>query len=316
MELIRGLHNLRPRHSGCVVTIGAFDGVHHGHRAVIRHLLEKSEELSLPSTVIVFEPLPREHLAPREAPARLMSFREKFAAFAELGIDRVLRIRFEESLRSMSAVDFIHRVFVEGLGARYLVVGDDLRFGRDREGDFELMRSQGEKHGFECMHTDTLDLGGNRVSSTWIREALANSDFALAEELLGRPYSMSGKVVYGDQRGRLLGTPTANLVLHRVKSPLSGVYVVEVDGAEDGRAWPGVANVGFRPTVGEQIRANLEVHLLGFKGDLYGKRLTVTFRQKLREEQKFESLDALQTQIHEDVAQGRAYFKLDPVNDE
>jgi riboflavin kinase/FMN adenylyltransferase len=316
MELIRGLHNLRPRHLGCVATIGAFDGVHQGHRTVLRHLLDKSDELALPSVVILFEPLPREYFAPREAPPRLMSFREKFEALAELGIDRVLRVRFDEALRTMSAEDFIQSIFVDGLGARYIVVGDDLRFGRNREGGFELVQALAAKHGYQCMHTATLDLDGDRVSSTRIREALLAADFELAEKLLGRPYSMSGKVVYGDQRGRLLGAPTANLSLHRLRSPLTGVFAVEVSGVSagtgggaDARAangmWPGVANVGIRPTVAEQFRANLEVHLLDFQGDLYGKRLTVVFRSKLRDEQKFDSLDALQKQIHEDIAQCR-----------
>ncbi len=309
MELIRGLHNLRPRHRGCVATIGAFDGVHHGHRAVIRHVLEKSAELELPSVVILFEPLPREYFAPKDAPARLMSFREKVEALAALGVDRVLRIRFDEDLRNMSALDFIQRIFVDGLGVRYVVMGDDLRFGRGREGDFALMEEQGAVHGFECMHTQTLDVGGERVSSTRIREALAAEDFALAEQLLGRPYSISGKVVYGDQRGRTLGVPTANLQLHRLEAPLSGVYVVDVAGAADASV-PGVANVGFRPSVGEQPRASLEVHLLDFDGHLYGKRLQVTFLEKVREEQKFESIDALQAQIHNDIAFGRQYFEL------
>ena len=327
MELIRGLHNLRPRHLGCVATIGAFDGVHNGHQAVLRHLLDKAEELALPSVIILFEPLPREYLAPHEAPPRLMNFREKFDALAELGIDRVLRVRFDEGLRSMSAVDFIRRIFVDGLGARYIVVGDDLRFGRGREGGYELMQAEGVKHGYQCMHTETLDLGGDRVSSTRIREALAVADFDLAEKLLGRPFSMSGKVVYGDQRGRLLGAPTANLSLHRLRSPLSGVYAVEVSGTAASAAasteartsqdlWHGVANVGTRPTVGEEFRANLEVHLLDFQGQLYGRRLTVVFRRKLRDEQKFESLDALQKQIHEDIARCRAIFKLDPLSNE
>ena len=309
MELIRGLHNLRPRHRGCVATIGAFDGVHCGHRAVLRQVLDKAEALGLPSVVILFEPLPREYLAPEGAPARLMSFREKFEAMAGLGVDRVLRVRFNEALRTMSALEFIERIFVDGLGAKCVILGDDLRFGHDREGGFELMREQGEVHGFECVHTDTLDLGGERVSSTRIRQALADADFALAERLLGRPYSISGKVVYGEQRGRELGVPTANLRLHRLEAPLSGVYAVEVDGAA-GKTWPGVANVGFRPTVGEQPRASLEVHLLGFDGHLYGRRLEVTFREKIRDEAKFDSLDALQEQIHKDIAYGREYFDL------
>jgi riboflavin kinase/FMN adenylyltransferase len=315
MELIRGLHNLRPRHRGCVATIGAFDGVHHGHRAVLRQVLDKARELALPSVVILFEPLPREYLAPTDAPARLMSFREKFEALEGLGIDRVLRIRFDESLRTMSALAFIERIFVDGLGARCVILGDDLRFGHDREGDFELMRAQGQIHGFECLHTATLDIDAERVSSTRIRQALEAADFSLAEKLLGRPYSISGKVVYGDQRGRTLGVPTANLRLHRLEAPLSGVYAVEVAGAAEGLV-PGVANVGFRPSVGDQPRASLEIHLLDFYGDLYGKRLTVTFRHWIREERKFSTLAALQARIHEDIADGRAYFGLEPSDHE
>jgi riboflavin kinase/FMN adenylyltransferase len=309
MELIRGLHNLRPRHRGCVATIGAFDGVHCGHRAVLRQVLDKAEELELPSVVILFEPLPREYLAPDKAPARLMSFREKFEAMADLGVDRVLRVCFNEALRTMSALEFIEQIFVGGLGARCVILGDDLRFGHDREGGFELMREQGEIHGFECLHTDTLDFDGERTSSTRIRQALAEADFTLAERLLGRPYGIAGKVVYGEQRGRELGVPTANLQLHRLEAPLSGVYAVEVAGAGNGLC-PGVANVGFRPTVGEQPRASLEVHLLDFEGHLYGKRLVVTFREKIREEVKFDSLAALQEQIQKDIAFGRDYFNL------
>lgn len=317
MELIRGLHNLRPRHRGCVATIGAFDGVHNGHRAVLGHVLEKSVELGLPSVVILFEPLPREYFAPRQAPPRLMSFREKFDALKALGIDRVLRVRFDEALRTMSAVEFISRIFVQGLGVRYVVVGDDLRFGHDREGDFALMKAEGERFGYQSMHTATLGISGTRVSSTRIREALENANFALAEALLGRPYTISGKVVYGDQRGRGLGAPTANMELHRLRAPLSGVYVVEVEyeaGGSLSGPLPAVANVGTRPTVGEGFRANLEVHLLNFEGHLYGKRLAVTFREKIREEQKFDSLDDLQTQIHKDIAHGRKFFKLDSTN--
>jgi len=310
MELIRGLHNLRDRHRGCVATIGAFDGVHQGHQAVLQHLLERARSMGLPSTVILFEPLPREYLNPEAAPARLMSFREKFDAMAALGVDRALRVRFDEDLRTMSALAFIQRIFVDGLGARYVVLGDDLRFGHDREGDFELMRAEGQRHGFECMPTPTLDVAGERVSSTRIREALARADFALAEELLGRPYSMSGKVVYGDQRGRTLDAPTANLLLHRLRSPLSGVYQVQVQVDGESGLRPGVANVGRRPTVGEQFRASLEVHLLDYAGDLYGKRLRVRFLEKLRDEQKFDSIELLTEQIHRDIARGRELFNL------
>jgi riboflavin kinase/FMN adenylyltransferase len=307
MELIRGLHNMRPRHRGCVVTIGAFDGVHLGHQAVIRHLQDKSRELGVPSLVIVFEPLPREYLAPLKAPARLMSFREKFFAMRALGVDRLLRVQFNESLRAMSAQQFLDDIFVAGLGVRYVVLGDDFRFGNDREGDLEFIRQQGPRHGYEARPTPTLSIDGERVSSTRIREALESADFAEAERLLGRAYSISGKVVYGRQLGRTLGTPTANLQLHRLRAPLSGVYVVEVSGAGlDGV--PGVANVGVRPTVDDSIKANLEVHLLDREIALYGQHIEVTFRRKLRDEQKFGSVDELRDNIARDIENARAWL--------
>ena len=307
MELIRGLHNMRPRHRGCVATIGAFDGVHNGHRAVLGQLLEKSAELALPSVVILFEPLPREYFAPLQAPSRLMSFREKFRELAALGLDRVLRVRFDASMQNMTAESFIQRIFVDGLGVKYIVVGDDLRFGRGREGDFALLEKLGEQCGYQVMHTDTLDMSGDRVSSTRIRKTLESADFQLAEQLLGRPYSMTGKVVHGDRRGRTLGTPTANLQLHRLRSPLSGVYLVEVEGLAE-RALPGVANVGVRPTVGDSLQANLEVHILDIDERLYGKTLTVVFLKKIREEIKFPSLEELREQIDRDKAQAREFF--------
>lgn len=309
MELIRGLHNLRPRHLGCVATIGAFDGVHRGHQAVIGQLLEKSAELGLPSVVIVFEPLPREYFAPLNAPARLSSFREKFEALAALGVDRVLRIRFTEHLQTMSAQDFIDAIFVKGLAVAHVVLGDDFRFGNDREGDFQLLAAQGERYGFDVKPTATCMSGGERVSSTRIREALDIAEFDLAEDLLGKPFSIAGKVVYGRQLGRSLGFPTANMELHRLRAPLSGVYTVEVFGAGLNRA-RGVANVGTRPTVNESIKANLEVHLLDRDIDLYGQRIEVVFRHKLREELKFDSIDELKENIARDVDNARTWFEL------
>lgn len=309
MELIRGLHNMRPRHRGCVLTIGAFDGVHLGHQAVIRHLLDKSRELAAPSLVIVFEPLPREYFAPLKAPARIMSFREKFFAMRELGVDRLLRVQFNEELRAMSAQQFVDDIFVAGLGVRYVVLGDDFRFGNDREGDLEFIRQQGSRHGYEARSTPTLSISGERVSSTRIREALENADFAEAEHLLGRAYSISGKVVYGRQLGQALGAPTANLQLHRLRAPLSGVYVVEVSGAGM-QAAPGVANVGVRPTVGNSIAANLEVHLLDREIALYGQHIDVTFRHKLRPEKKFGSVEELKDNIARDIENTRAWMGL------
>ena len=307
MELIRGLHNLRPRHHGCVATIGAFDGVHLGHQAVIRHLLEKSAEWELPSLIIVFEPLPREYFAPLKAPARIMSFWEKCRALDALGVDRLLRIRFNDQLREMSAQRFVDDIFVAGLGVRYVVLGDDFRFGADRQGDIEFIREQGRRYGFEAGSTPTFAIRGERVSSTRIREALEIADFATAEALLGRPYSISGRVILGRQLGRQIGTPTANLQLRRLRAPLSGVYVVEVDGEGLKRA-AGVANVGVRPTVDDSIKANLEVHLLDREIDLYGQHIEVTFRHKLREEKKFGSVAELQANIARDIERTRDWF--------
>ncbi len=307
MELIRGLHNLRPRHHGCVATIGAFDGVHLGHQAVIRHLLEKSAKLALPSLIIVFEPLPREYFAPLQAPARIMSFWEKCRALEALGVERLLRIRFNEKFRGMSAQRFVDDIFVAGLGVRYVVLGDDFRFGADRQGDIEFIREQGLRYGYATGSTPTFAVQGERVSSTRIREALENADFATAEALLGRPYSISGRVIFGRQLGQVIGTPTANLQLRRLRAPLSGVYTVEVSGGGLKNA-PGVANVGVRPTVDDSIKANLEVHLLDREIDLYGRHIEVTFRHKLREEMKFGSVAELRENIARDIEKTRAWF--------
>ncbi len=300
---------MRPRHRGCVATIGAFDGVHLGHQAVINQLLEKAMALGLPSVVIVFEPLPREYFSPLNAPARLSSFREKFEALRALGVDRMLRIQFNKRMQTMSAQGFIDAVFVDGLAVGHVVLGDDFRFGNDRTGDFQLLKGQGRRYGFDVEPTATYISGDERVSSTRIREALDTAEFDLAEDLLGRPFRISGKVIYGRQLGRSLGFPTANLELHRLRAPLSGVYAVEVSGAGLQRA-PGVANVGTRPTVDESIKANLEVHLLDLEMDLYGKRIEVVFRHKLREEMKFKSIDELKENIARDVGNAQTWFEL------
>lgn len=307
MELIRGLHNLRPRHRGCVATIGALDGVHLGHRALLAQLMSVGRERELPSVVICFEPLPREFFAPREAPARLMSFREKFIELRALGIDRVLRVRFDERFRSLSAEAFIEQIFVQGLGVRYLVVGDDLRFGAGRSGDTALLRSAGERAGFAVGDIPSVMVDGARVSSSRIRQSLQAHDFALAERLLGYPYRMSGKVIYGRQLGRTLGLPTANLELHRTRAPMSGVYAVEVSGVA-GHPVQGVANVGTRPTIGDREKALLEVHLLDFSGELYGRHIDVVFRHKIRDELKFNSVAELTRHIQADIVAGREWF--------
>jgi len=310
LELIRGLHNLRERHRGSVATIGAFDGVHRGHQAVLGDVLTRARMLGLPATVIVFEPLPREYFAPLQSPPRLMSFREKFAVLRDLGIDRVLRIRFDRSFSAMGATEFIRTVFVDGLGARYIVVGDDLRFGHDREGNIEMLREAGARVGFEVKATSTVEVQDERISSTRLRAVLGEGDFAAAEHLLGRPYFMTGKVVYGRQLGAKIGIPTANLELHRYRAALAGVYIVEVRGIGDALL-PAVANVGTRPTVDDGIKANLEVHILDFAQDIYGRTIDVIFRKRIREERKFGSLDELKARIGTDVSIARTHFGLE-----
>lgn len=311
MALIRGLHNIREQHKGCVATIGAFDGVHKGHQAVLAKLKEKAEELGLPAVVITLEPLPREFFAPLQAPPRIMSFREKYLAIMALGIDRVLRVHFDQELSEVSAEDFIKNIFHDQLGIKYMIVGDDLRFGHERRGDFNLLTRMGKELGFEVAATNTLTNEGARVSSTRIRKALENADFELAEELLGRPYMISGKIVYGQQLGRTINTPTANLQLHRIRAAMSGVYVVEaILEGDTSNVLKGVANVGTRPTVNDGLEARLEVHLLDFDKNIYGRHLDVVFRKKLREEIKFSSLDALKKAIHNDISDAKDYFSL------
>ncbi len=306
MQLVRGLQNLRPRHRGCVATIGNFDGVHRGHQAILARLRERADELGVPSCVVIFEPQPREFFGPDTAPARLTRLRDKLALFAAAGVDRVLCLSFNRRLRELSAAEFVHAILVEGLGVQHLEVGDDFRFGCDRAGDFAFLQQAAVVEGFTLEAASTVEIDGLRVSSTRVRESLAAADFVLAERLLGRPFQISGRVLHGQKLARQFGTPTANVQLKRRRVPLTGVYLVSVE--LDGKSWPGVANIGVRPTVQGDGNAHLEVHLLEFVGDIYGRRLTVAFHQKLRDEQRFASLE-----IHADVAAARALWQGQPL---
>lgn len=306
MELIRGLHNLRPRHRGCAATIGNFDGVHLGHQAVLGQLSERAAELGLPMVVVTFEPQPQEFFSPATAPPRLTRLREKLEALRRYAVERVLVLRFDARLAALSADEFIQRVLVDGLDVRYLVVGDDFRFGQGRAGDFRLLQETGAREGFQVVNMHTFAVGGERVSSTRVRTALAQGDLEAAEALLGRPYRISGRVAAGEQRGRTIGFPTANIHLHRHQSPLQGVYAVELFGLEQ-EPLPGVANLGRRPTVGG-TRLQLEVHLFDFDREIYGRNVHVNFLRRIRDERTFESFDALRRQIDADAAQARAFF--------
>ncbi|MBK8102071.1 MAG: bifunctional riboflavin kinase/FAD synthetase [Cellvibrionales bacterium] len=308
--LIRGLHNLRPQHRGCVATIGSFDGVHRGHRAIIDQLLVQAKALSLPSVVMIFEPQPYEFFSGEKAPARLTPMREKVRALAACGVDRVICLQFNQALRQLTAQAFIEQVLVEGLGIKSLVVGDDFRFGCDRTGDFALLQQAGKQHGFSVYDTCTVEEGGERISSTRIRHALETEHFAEAECLLGHAYTVRGRVEYGRQLGRTIGVPTANVRLRRYRSPLNGVFAVRMRLADSETWMPGVANVGVRPTVGHEIRPILEVYVLDFSGDLYRREVEVIFCKKLREERKFPSFDALKEQIYSDIAQAKQFFEM------
>jgi len=305
-KIIRGLHNLSPSATDCVATIGNFDGVHLGHQAVLNQLAMKGDTLGLPAVVITFEPQPNEFFSPDKAPARLSRFREKVEALRCYSIQQLCVLRFNRKLAEMTAQDFIQRLIVDGLNVRYLVVGDDFKFGKDRQGDFAMLQQAGKQHGFQVVNMHTFAIDQMRVSSTRIREALREGDLILAEKLLGRPYRMSGRVAHGDKRGRTMGFPTANIHLHRRKVPLSGVYAVQLFGV-DGEPIQGVANVGVRPTVRAK-KALLEVHLFNFDRDIYGEHVQVHFLHKLRDEQKFADLNALMKQIEQDCEQARLYF--------
>ena len=306
MELISGLHNLKAKHQPCVATIGNFDGVHLGHQAVLGQLAEKGAALDLPTTLITFEPQPPEFFMRDKAPARLTSFREKFVTLNRYAIDQVLVLHFNNGLANMEAADFIRRILIEGLNVRHLVVGDDFRFGKDRKGDFALLEQAGREHDFSVVSMTSFRVDGERVSSTGIRSALAEGDFDRAERLLGRHYHMTGIVAHGDKRGRQWGFPTANIRMQRKVIPLRGVFAVEVFGLERGPVF-GVANLGTRPTI-DGMRTLLEVHLFDFSDDIYGKRINVVFRHKIRDEVRFDSFEELKEQIGKDVISAREYF--------
>lgn len=306
MKFIRGLHNLTQHQQGCVLTIGNFDGVHRGHQALLRHLRQAGDHLHLPVVVMVFEPQPLELFQAERAPARLTRLREKIAYLTEFGVDEVVCVNFDQQFANLSAESFIRDLLVDRLNVKLLAIGDDFRFGAGRSGDFKLLQQAAARFDFEVVSTETFIEQGQRISSTAIRQALAQSDFSKAELLLGRPWAIAGRVVHGDALGRTLGFPTANLPLKRRITPVKGVFAVEVYGVGDNPI-TGVANIGTRPTI-KGIRQQLEVHLFDTKVDLYGRWIQVVLREKIRDEQRFASLDELKQQIAMDVNTARNYF--------
>ena len=307
MILIRDSYNVQAQHRPSVVSIGNFDGVHLGHVRLLALLKEKAEALGAKATAMTFEPHPHEFFSPQNAPPRLLRWRDKLEKLAEAGVDQVFSLRFNEPLSQTSAEDFVRKYLVEGIGVRHVVIGDDFRFGRKRSGDVHLLRKLGAQWDFSISTVDTYVIGDERVSSTRIREVLRQDDFETAESLLGYPYAIHGKIAHGDKRGRTIGFPTANIVLPHDNIPVWGVYAVLMHFPESGTL-PGVANVGIRPTVGGD-RVLLETHLFNFSEDIYGERVRVEFKTKIRSEQRFESFDALKAQIAQDATAARSWFE-------
>lgn len=294
--------SLCPR--GSVVCIGAFDGLHLGHRALVGHAVARARELGLPGVALSFEPLPREFFSDGLPPARLTLPRDKVEGLQALGADQVGLLRFNAALTRMPAVDFVQQVLLRRLQAREVWVGEGFRFGHGRTGDLALLQSMGANGGFAARAIAPVTLDGARVSSTWVRAALSEGDFAMAARLLGRPYAIGGRVVRGNQLGRTLGFATANLRFARKRPPLSGIFAVRVHGVH-ARPWPAVASFGTRPMV-DGSEPLLEAHLFDFDGDLYGRRISVEFVSRLRDEKKFADLPTMVAQMHRDAAQARA----------
>lgn len=305
MQFFRALHNIQTFEQGCVLTIGNFDGVHLGHQRVLNKLKATAQNLGLPAVVMVFEPQPKEWFDAQTAPARLSTLAEKTQLLEAQSIDALACMAFNNRFRGLSAEQFVKQVLVDGLNVKAIIIGDDFRFGCDRSGDFAYLQKSGEQFGFEVQDTRTVEKEGERVSSTLIRQALDDADLAQAQTLLGREYSISGRVAHGQKLARTFGVPTANVLLKRNHIPLVGVFAVEV--FTQAGNFNGVANIGMRPTIGG-TKPILEPHLFGFAGDLYGQRIEVVFKQKIRDEKRFNGLDELKAAILNDIQLAKAYF--------
>lgn len=308
MQFIRGLHNLRLQKEACVATIGNFDGVHLGHHAVLDQVKDSAKSNGLISTVVIFEPQPIEYFAPDKAPSRLTRLREKLQQFAVHDIERIVCLRFDEQMANLSAADFVDDVLLDALAVKKLIIGDDFRFAKNREGDFNYLVNVAEEKCFEVSKTDSFTLDSERVSSTLIRKSLAEGDMIKAARLLGRPYRISGRVAHGDKRGRRLGFATANVELHRYFSPVEGIFSGRIYGV-DKSALDAVVYVGSRP-VFKGKRVILEVHIMDFDEDIYGRHVQVELLEKLRGDIHFASEQELIDQIHVDIDHAKQSLKL------
>ena len=305
MNLIRGSTRIRRILNPTIATVGNFDGLHLGHQKIIRYVTDRATTENLESVLVSFEPTPKEYFMGENAPSRIYSLRDRFVITKSLGIQHFVCLRFNADLAKLHAGDFVKNILVDALNIKSLIVGDDFRFGNDRQGDIALLQNMGPDLGFAVEDKSTISHEDTRVSSSLIRSQLAAGEFDKARKLLGRSYAISGRVFHGDKKGRTIGFPTANLLLNRKVPPVRGVFVVSVKNSE--RTWQGVANVGHRPTI-NGVRDQLEVHLFDCNDNLYGQRLTVTFLARLRDEQKFSSFDELKHQISLDTQQAKQFF--------
>ncbi len=306
MIFIRGLKNIPINMKDCVATIGNFDGVHVGHQALLHQLKQEAIKRHLPSVVILFEPQPQEYFLSTRAKSRLTNLQEKILLLKQFEVDAILCLPFNKTLSQLDAEQFMKIVLKQKLNVGFLLIGDDFRFGRDRQGSFQMLKNFGMNNDMTVTSLETVQFQGLRVSSTLIRQALADANFELVQSLLGRPFYIYGKVIHGDKRGRTIGFKTANITLKRLVSPLYGVYAIQVEGIDD-VILNGIANIGFRPTVDGQ-RLLLEVHIFDFEKEIYDQKIKVVFLKKIRDEKRFHSLEALQAQIEEDVLKTKKFF--------
>ena len=307
MHLIRGLAHLKPLKEGCVLSIGNFDGVHTGHRKVIENLAEKGKAAKLPVVLMMFEQQPLEFFLVENAPTRLMRLREKIIQLKSLPVDKVLVVKFNQAFADFQADDFITDLLVKKLNVKQLVVGDDFHFGKARCGNFAMLKEKGLQYGFKVEDTRSFYIDEHRVSSTLIRDALGSGNLAQAAVMLGRDYSVCGRVAHGNKRGRTIGFPTANILMFRKNTPITGVFAVTMTGIS-GKVIQGIANVGTRPTVDGGKKVILETHLFDFNEEIYGQYVEVHFKQKIRDEIRFHSLDALKAQIEKDIVKVKQIF--------
>jgi riboflavin kinase/FMN adenylyltransferase len=307
MHLIRGLAHLKPLAQGCVLSIGNFDGIHTGHKKVITKLALRGKAMKLPTVVMLFEPQPLEFFLGENAPSRLMRLREKIIQFKRLPIDKLLVVKFNQFMANYEAEDFIFDFLVNKLNSKHLIVGDDFHFGKARCGNYAMLKEKGQEFGFQVENTSSYFVDKHRVSSTLIRDALSTGDLSTAKLMLGRDYSVCGRVAHGKKRGRTIGFPTANILMFRKNTPIAGVFAVTMTGI-DNKEIQGIANVGTRPTVEGGNKAILETHLFDFNQDIYGQYVEVHFKQKIRDEIRFQSLDDLKIQIEKDIVIAKRVF--------